>query len=75
MTRLLGLWRDGVVDQIWNGVCLMKSAAAPSVNRLGVWLGGMPALLKGFLEQVARPGYQLPKVRVVYPGVWILIRT
>ncbi|HEX6287627.1 MAG TPA: NAD(P)H-dependent oxidoreductase, partial [Herpetosiphonaceae bacterium] len=22
-----------------------------------LWLGGMPALLKGFLEQIARPGY------------------
>lgn len=22
-----------------------------------LWLGGMPALLKGFLEQVARPGF------------------
>jgi len=24
-----------------------------------LWLGGMPALLKGFLEQVARPGCDL----------------
>ena len=24
-----------------------------------LWLGGMPALLKGFLEQVARPGFAL----------------
>jgi putative NADPH-quinone reductase len=27
-----------------------------------LWLGGMPALLKGFLEQVARPGFALSKV-------------
>lgn len=26
-----------------------------------LWLGGMPALMKGFLEQVARPGFALGK--------------
>jgi len=26
-----------------------------------LWLGDMPALLKGFLEQVARPGFAFPK--------------
>lgn len=26
-----------------------------------LWLGGMPALLKGLLEQVARPGFALPR--------------
>jgi putative NADPH-quinone reductase len=26
-----------------------------------LWLGGMPALLKAFLEQVFRPGFALPK--------------
>jgi putative NADPH-quinone reductase len=26
-----------------------------------LWLGGMPALLKGFLEQVARPGFALSR--------------
>lgn len=26
-----------------------------------LWLGGMPALLKGFLEQVARPGFALTR--------------
>jgi putative NADPH-quinone reductase len=28
-----------------------------------LWLGGMPALLKGFLEQVARPGFAISNVR------------
>jgi len=28
-----------------------------------LWLGGMPALLKGFLEQVARPGFALSKAQ------------
>jgi putative NADPH-quinone reductase len=27
-----------------------------------LWLGGMPALVKGFLEQVARPGFALSRV-------------
>jgi putative NADPH-quinone reductase len=27
-----------------------------------LWLGGMPALLKGFLEQVARPGFAISKL-------------
>jgi putative NADPH-quinone reductase len=26
-----------------------------------LWLGSMPALLKGFLEQVARPGFAVPR--------------
>lgn len=26
-----------------------------------LWLGGMPAMLKGFFEQVFRPGFALPK--------------
>jgi putative NADPH-quinone reductase len=28
-----------------------------------LWLGGMPALMKGFLEQVARPGFALSHFR------------
>lgn len=28
-----------------------------------LWLGGMPAMLKGFLEQVARPGFAVSKER------------
>ncbi|MBW8832519.1 MAG: NAD(P)H-dependent oxidoreductase [Burkholderiales bacterium] len=28
-----------------------------------LWLGGMPAVLKGFLEQVARPGFALSSFR------------
>lgn len=28
-----------------------------------LWLGGMPALLKGFLEQVARPGFAISPFR------------
>ncbi|NNE38546.1 MAG: NAD(P)H-dependent oxidoreductase [Gammaproteobacteria bacterium] len=32
-----------------------------------LWLGGMPALLKGFLEQVARPGFA---VHILDNGMW-----
>jgi len=28
-----------------------------------LWLGGMPAVLKGFLEQVMRPGFAVPADR------------
>jgi putative NADPH-quinone reductase len=33
-----------------------------------LWLGGMPALLKGFLEQVFRPGFAIEKTQG--PGMW-----
>ncbi len=32
-----------------------------------LWLGGMPALLKGFLEQVARPGFALSSLETGSP--------
>jgi putative NADPH-quinone reductase len=32
-----------------------------------LWLGGMPALLKGFLEQVARPGFALSSSGAGFP--------
>jgi putative NADPH-quinone reductase len=32
-----------------------------------LWLGDMPALLKGFLEQVARPGFAFPKGQATNP--------
>lgn len=32
-----------------------------------LWLGGMPALLKGFLEQVARPGHAFEYVNDGFP--------
>ncbi len=35
-----------------------------------LWLGGMPALLKGFLEQVFRPGFAIkPGARTMRPGL------
>jgi putative NADPH-quinone reductase len=48
---------------------LVPDALRPTQDAIGwadhlvlffpLWLGGMPALLKGFLEQVARPGFAL----------------
>lgn len=37
-----------------------------------LWLGDMPALLKGFLEQVARPGFALGKAGDPAPGAKLL---
>jgi putative NADPH-quinone reductase len=37
-----------------------------------LWLGGMPALLKGFLEQVARPGFALGIAGKGGPGAKLL---
>jgi putative NADPH-quinone reductase len=37
-----------------------------------LWLGGMPALLKGFLEQVARPGFAVPKSGAPSPSAKLL---
>ena len=52
----------------WDSGALPASLA-PAQQALGwaehlvlffpLWLGGMPALLKGFLEQVARPGFAI----------------
>ncbi|MBM3492472.1 MAG: flavodoxin family protein [Alphaproteobacteria bacterium] len=33
-----------------------------------LWLGGMPALLKGFLEQVMRPGFAFDPARKAFGG-------
>lgn len=33
-----------------------------------LWLGGMPAMLKGFLEQVARPGFAVGRKGEAWPG-------
>lgn len=33
-----------------------------------LWLGGMPAMLKGFFEQIARPGFAIGKA--ARPGGW-----
>ena len=37
-----------------------------------LWLGGMPALLKGFLEQVARPGFAVPVSGAAMPSAKLL---
>jgi putative NADPH-quinone reductase len=37
-----------------------------------LWLGDMPALLKGFFEQVLRPGFAIGKARAGGPGKKLL---
>lgn len=39
------------------------AAAEHVVIMFPLWLGGMPALLKGFLEQLMRPGFALGRAR------------
>lgn len=38
-----------------------------------LWLGEMPALFKGFLEQVARPGFALPRSTSAHPHTKLLV--
>lgn len=54
----------------WDGGCVPEALVPVQQDILWanhlvfffpLWLGGMPALLKGFLEQVARPGFALSR--------------
>jgi putative NADPH-quinone reductase len=50
-------WNDGVVPPALAGVQQDILWAGHLVFFFPLWMGDMPALLKGFLEQVARPGF------------------
>jgi putative NADPH-quinone reductase len=50
-------WKEGVVPAGLEGAQADIKWAEHLVFFFPLWLGGMPALLKGFLEQVARPGF------------------
>lgn len=50
-------WDSGSVPAGLRGAQLAISRAQHIVLFFPLWLGDMPALLKGFLEQVARPGF------------------
>jgi putative NADPH-quinone reductase len=50
-------WQDGSVPPALAPVQLDVSWAQHLVFVFPLWLGGMPALLKAFLEQIARPGF------------------
>jgi putative NADPH-quinone reductase len=50
-------WQDGQVPQAIQQVQGSVAWADHLVILYPMWLGDMPALLKGFLEQVLRPGF------------------
>jgi putative NADPH-quinone reductase len=54
-------WDHGAVPPTLEPVQRAIARAEHVVLFFPLWLGGMPALLKGFLEQVARPGFALAK--------------
>lgn len=54
-------WEDGEVPAALAPAQQDIAWAQHLVIFFPLWLGGMPALLKGFLEQVARPGFALGK--------------
>jgi len=56
-------WKDGPLPA---GLAEAQAAikwAEHIVFVFPLWMGDMPALLKGFLEQVARPGFAFPRDR------------
>ncbi len=54
-------WERGAVSPAIKDVQLAISRAQHIVLFFPLWLGDMPAMLKGFLEQVARPGFAFHK--------------
>lgn len=52
-------WEDGVLPPALAEAQASIAWAEHLVLVFPLWLGDMPALLKGFLEQVARPGFAL----------------
>lgn len=54
-------WEDGPLPPTLSAPQKAIAWADHLVLFFPLWLGDMPALLKGFLEQVARPGFALSK--------------
>jgi putative NADPH-quinone reductase len=52
-------WDEGAVPATLAGAQADIHWADHLVLVFPLWLGGMPALVKGFLEQVARPGFAI----------------
>jgi putative NADPH-quinone reductase len=50
-------WKNGALPPALQDAQAAIAWAQHLVIFFPLWLGGMPALLKGFLEQVARPGF------------------
>jgi putative NADPH-quinone reductase len=57
MLRSMAEWNAGKVPAALAPAQAAIQSAEHIVFFFPLWLGGMPALLKGFLEQVARPGF------------------
>lgn len=60
-------WEHGALPPALAPVQEAVAWAEHLVFFFPLWLGGMPALLKGFLEQVARPGFALSKTESGLP--------
>lgn len=54
-------WEQGTVPPAIQNAQEIVAWAQHLVVIHPLWLGAMPALLKGFFEQVARPGYAVPR--------------
>lgn len=61
LLRSKAQWEDGELPHALLPAQQDIAWAQHLVFLFPLWLGGMPALLKGFLEQVARPGFALSK--------------
>ena len=60
-------WKEGPVPAGLQGAQQDIAWAQHLVLFFPLWLGGMPALLKGFLEQVARPGFAVGLPDAIHP--------
>jgi putative NADPH-quinone reductase len=65
-------WESGAVPPTLRPAQEAIALAEHLVFFFPLWLGGMPALLKGFLEQVARPGFALSSVQAKSPAKKLL---
>jgi len=59
LLRSPGDWQHGTVPEQLEAAQAAIAHANHLVLVYPLWLGDMPALLKGFLEQVARPGFAI----------------
>jgi putative NADPH-quinone reductase len=57
-------WRDGALPPSLQPAQDAIGRAGHLVLFFPLWLGDMPALLKGFLEQIARPGFAFKRDEV-----------
>jgi putative NADPH-quinone reductase len=65
-------WQQGAVPASLTAVQADMTWAEHVVLFFPLWLGDMPALLKAFLEQVARPGFAVPRPGSPAPAAKLL---